>query len=254
MNGDCSSTGLTHHYRRGEEGPTFGCRIKAGKIPSIANLPFFITRARWHFSSVAGTYGSGLAARTPGSGEPGARLLRLQRQETCRGRVHGSGVDRRRKCLGAPQKMARAGSSGGQGTAAPTRRFSLFVGGDDGAMDDSSEKSLGMPGRGGHGEPPVQGFSLFRAVPASPLWTTNIRLRWSGEGWRLRELQTFGSAGAGRDGGCASYKHSAPLEAAGESKTHPTASGRAARNVPTRASSRRTIAGVSYLVCPAGCS
>jgi len=38
--------------------------------------------------------------------------------------------------------MASAGSSGGQGTAAPTRRFSLFLGGDNGAMDDSSEDRI----------------------------------------------------------------------------------------------------------------
>jgi len=30
-----------------------------------------------------------------------------------------------------------------------------------------------MPGRGGYGEPPVQGFSLLRAAPGSPWWTTN---------------------------------------------------------------------------------
>jgi hypothetical protein len=35
-------------------------------------------------------------------------------------------------------------------------------------LEFSSEKSLGMPGRGGHGEPPVQGFSLLRAAPTSP--------------------------------------------------------------------------------------
>src|SRR5215469_8178956 len=47
---------------------------------------------------------------------------------------------------------------------------------------DPRQKTVpGMPGRGGHGEPPVQGFSLLRAAPPSPLWTTNIRLRWSQE-------------------------------------------------------------------------
>jgi len=27
--------------------------------------------------------------------------------------------------------------------------------------------------------PPVQGFSLLRAEPASPWWTSSIRLRWA---------------------------------------------------------------------------
>ena len=40
----------------------------------------------------------------------------------------------------------------------------------------------GSEGGGATSSPyPYQGFSLFRAAPASPLWTTNIRLRWSRE-------------------------------------------------------------------------
>ena len=70
-----------------------------------------------------------------------------------------------------------------------------------------------MPGRGGQrydrsdSEPSVQGFSFLRAAPASPLWTTDIRLlrepwlslvkklqegvtllRWSRDGIAAREL------------------------------------------------------------------
>src|SRR5215467_15438800 len=60
----------------------------------------------------------------------------------------------------------------------------------------SSETVLGMPGRGGHGEPPVQGFSLLQAA-------------------RLRHyrLQTCCAAGAGEVGEPAFYKHAAPTGA-----------------------------------------
>ena len=77
----------------------------------------------------------------------------------------------------------------------------LEAGERDGHLGFSSEQSLGMPGRGGHGEPPVQGFSLFQAAPASPLWTTNIWvLRTRGGRWISRVLQPSGSSGPGCQG------------------------------------------------------
>jgi len=50
--------------------------------------------------------------------------------------------------------------------------------------------------------------------------STNIRLRWSREGRKgLQDLQTPGSAGAGRGWkGCGIYKHSAPLEPGGDGR------------------------------------
>src|SRR5215467_15921515 len=79
--------------------------------------------------------------------------------------------------------MARAGSSDGRRTAAPTRRFSLYLSGDNGAMGDSSEKSSWDAGkRACASTDPLDYEGSTRGRPWLQLEQRDIR-----EGRRLRD-------------------------------------------------------------------
>src|SRR5215471_2988808 len=79
--------------------------------------------------------------------------------------------------------MARARSSGGPRTAAPTRKFSFVSGRRNGALTDSSERSSWDYRAGGgqrydrsDSEPPVQGvFYCFGRRQHPHFWTTNSK-------------------------------------------------------------------------------
>src|SRR5215471_4125193 len=227
---DEAKPGRRHHLREGSRINKRASKFSALFVLVILSLPSLASVSPGHQQGAsADTKEPRIAPLEPGGDGRAAGSTNIRLRWSREGRkglqdlqTPGSaGAGRGWKGCGIYKHTAPlepGGEEGGAGSTNSRLRWSRE--GMEGLRDLQTYGSAGA-GRGGRGcriyklPAPLEPGGDGRAAGS-----TNIRLRWSREGMEgLRDLQTFGSAGAGRGWkGCGIYKHSAPLEPGGDGR------------------------------------